>query len=291
MIDYFSFEGVNGSVFTVDQVMDFPLSAFETIVETRNDEQLKVQRDGLWQTYDYLGKRTFHLEGDLLGTDSYNYWKKRMALLSCFEPRPDLGYRYTVRLHIKFTGIDEELIAECNLDGEPQLPLAANYPGISNCAIDLKAADPRLYGLNVQVAATGFPVVSGGRTYAKSYPKTYTAGSPGGTTTINNAGNTKTYPTVVIYGPCLSPVLTKFSAGATHNFSLDNFFVPDGGYVTIDMADRTVITSDGYDASGQINADSEWLYLDAGNNDTKFVAFNPAGSCHAEWNWQNAYLL
>lgn len=292
MIDYFSFEGVNGNVFSVDQIMDFPLSNFDMTVETRNDEQNKVQRDGNWQTYDYLGQRTFHFEGDLLGSSYSNYWKRRAALLSCFEPRPDLGFRYTVRLHIKFTGIDEELIADCNLDGQPELALDASTPAVSNCMINLKAADPRLYGANIQIGVTGFPVVSGGFTFAMTFPLSFTVGSPGGSYTVINSGNVKTYPTVLIYGPCISPTVTRYDVtGTPHNFILNNLFIQDGDYVTIDMRDRSVVTSGGYDASGSIDPTSEWLYLEPGLNQTKFVALNPAGSCRAEWHWQNAYLL
>src|SRR5947207_9080298 len=121
MIDYVIFEGVNGQRLTVDQVMDLPMSTFETTVETRNDENVKVQLDGQWPEYDYLGKRTWHIEGDLVGNDPADYWARRKELVGVFEPRPDLGFLFTVRLHVKFTGL-EELVSDCTLDVTPEIP-------------------------------------------------------------------------------------------------------------------------------------------------------------------------
>jgi tail protein len=292
VIESLTFEGVNGSIYVVDQIMDLPLSAFEMPVESRNDEEEIVQRDGLWPEFDYLGKRTFHIEGDLIGADIPNYWQKRMQLMSCFEPRPDLGFTYTVRLHMKFMGVVEELIADCNLDGQPEIPLAAMAPAVSDCQINLKAADPRLYGLNVNAYDTGIPVVSGGMFFPMTFPLTFIAGSSGGSATIINSGNTRSYPTVQIYGQCTSPSLQTFDAdGTTHSFTLDNVHIADGDFVTVDFRLRRVTSSSGFDLSGAIHAGSEWLSLNPGNNNTKFTALNAAGSCHAQWQWQNAYML
>jgi hypothetical protein len=292
MIESLLFEGVSGAIYAVDQIMDFPLSAFEMPVESRNDEEEVVQRDGYWPEYDYLGKRTFHIEGDLIGSDIPNYWAKRQQLMACFEPRPDLGFTYTVRLHMKFMGVVEELIADCNLDGQPELPLTALAPGISDCQINLKAVDPRLYGLNVNAFDTGIPVVSGGRTFPWSFPLTFTTGSTGGSATIINSGNTRSYPVVQIFGGCTSPSLATFdSDGTTHTFALDNVHIADGDFITVDFRLRRVTSSNGLDLSAAIHPGSEWLFLNPGANNTKFTALNSTASCHAQWQWQNAYML
>ena len=292
MIDYLVFEGVNGQVFTVDQVMDLPLSAFETVVETRNDENVKTQLDGIWPEYDYLGRRTWHIEGDLIGTDPGNYWQRRMDIQGIFEPRPDLGFLYTVRLRVKFTGIGEEVISYCNLDGMPELPLAAMNPSISNCLINLKAADPRLYGSIIQTFTTDNPVVSGGRTFNKHYNFTYGASSSGGVASLANSGNTKTYPQITMYGPCDSPQAQVFDAhGNLHMFSLAGYSLGAADWVTVDFRARTVTDDGGQDVSAFMQPGSEWLYLEPGTNNTRFVGFNSTTACHAVWQWQNAYLL
>lgn len=292
MIDYIIFEGVSGNSYAVDQVMDLPLSDFETEVESRNDETNIVQRNGNWPEFDYLGKRTWHIEGDLMGADVQDYWRRRQLLMACFEPRAELGFTYTVRLHMKFSGIDEEIISDCNLDGHPTLPLTALAPGISNCQINLKSADPRCYGINVNALETSAPVVTGGRTYAKTYPKVYASGSTGGTGTVIVAGNARTAPQVQIFGQCSSPSLQTFDAdGTVHSFSLDNLFINDGDNITVDFRLRTVTSSNGLDLSGAIRPGSEWLTLPPGPNDIQFTALTPSGNCHAEWRWQNAYFI
>lgn len=291
MIDYVILEGANGSTLQMDPAA-YPLTVFDFTYDSRNDQTDLVQQHGQWQTFDYLGRVTLHMEGQILGNSAVDYWTKRQAFAQVFNPVPELGFRYTVNVRVKFTGILEETSGQFNLDGRPDNPLNSLYPSQSPFQVSLKAPDPRMYGVQ-QATDTGQPVAVGGLTYPLSYPLSYGSANTGGDTFLNNGGNANTYCQVVIYGPITAPTLTIDNSDGTQSTlgltASGGLKVRDGDYISVDFKKRTVTSSVGNNLFSY--ASGTWWFLQPGINHVRFNGLDSNADTYATFEWQNAYLF
>ena len=268
---------------------------FDMPVDTRNVENAKVQRHGLWQTYNYLGKRSIHMDGSIMGSDSADYFIKRQALMGVFMPNAELGYKPVGSLVAQFYGVDEEVSIVCDLDGYPDAPMAAG-PSYSTYSVALKAADPRWYGTQVNSTLATIPVVGGGLQFPLSYPLSYGSLTSGGTVLVTNDGNAPTYISAQIFGPCYNPSLTYSYVDGNglvtlYEWAMSNFFVADGRSFTVNFLDRTVLDDLNNNLYSSIDSGSDWFVLQPGPNSVSFSAQLATSNCHAVISWQNAYML
>jgi hypothetical protein len=96
----------------------------------------------------------------------------------------------------------------------------------------LRASDPRWYSATQHSAQTSAPSSSGGLALPLAFPLGF--GNPlGGSLSIANAGNTKTWPRVTIAGPINSPVIENTSKGAAVYF--DGLVLGASDLLTVEM--------------------------------------------------------
>ena len=78
--------------------------------------------------------------------------------------------------------------------------------------IQLRASDPRHYSQTLKSSSVGQPSASGGMPLPVIFPIPFGIGATGGSLTATNAGNTASWPTITLLGPCNGPVITVGSS-------------------------------------------------------------------------------
>lgn len=291
MIDNIFFTNVNGESFTLNDTYA-PVHKFNTAVQDRTNERNKSEQHGVWPAFTYLGKRTISIEGNLFGDSSADYITRRRAMKRVFTPRPQFGIKKTGTLYVQPTGFATYVSLDCTVDGDPELPIEALAPFTSTFLINLKAFDPRFYGLvrNVDLFT---PSSGSGRGYAKTFPYTYAGSSRDSDTLVTNLGDIETYPEVTIYGPATSPQITLFrSDGNDLTVILDSLVLGSSAdYVTVNMKFRTAVMNTGQNVY-YTTTSSQWWALEPGSTNTvRYTAASYDPSSHANFRWQDAYML
>src|SRR4051812_14515360 len=108
MIESARFTNVLGNYIDFND-LNVPFNEFNTEVDMRFTEKNKSQEHGIYPGAEWLGKRLFHCNGDLLQNTSAEYWQLRRKFIQAITPRPHLGYKQVGTLSIRFTGYNEDL--------------------------------------------------------------------------------------------------------------------------------------------------------------------------------------
>lgn len=88
--------------------------------------------------------------------------------------------------------------------------------------VELRSSDPRRYNDVSQTNQTSSIATGGGRTYPKSYSKSYGSAFTGGTVDLVNGGNYETNAVLKISGPVTNPIVEDISGrGAIYTSGLD----------------------------------------------------------------------
>jgi TP901 family phage tail tape measure protein len=123
-------------------------------------------------------------------------------------------------------------------------------------SVQLRSSDPRRYSDVSQTVETTSISTGGGRTYPKTFARSYGEASDGGTVECVNAGDYETPATLVVHGPVTNPIIEDTSGDGYLEFS-DNggLIIPSGEFLEIDLRNHTA----------RLNGDAEqnrFKYLD-----------------------------
>ena len=291
MIDAMYFDGSNGQ--TVQLNTDtYPLTMFDMTVETATDERNRPHSHGLYKTFTYMGKRIFHMEGNIFAADSADFNVKRSQLIGPFIPIPEYGFKASGTLRILFTGMTEYVTSECYLSGLPSAPMEALSPSRGTFVLSVQAFDPALYGITALQAKSGLPGGGGGFLFPMTLPFNFGTSSGGsGDVQVSNIGNAAAWPTVTIYGPCKNPSLTITSFGQTFTLAFDGIILNTAETISVDFKNRTVISNTLGSAYNTVVPGSTWWQIPPGVSTVSFKAYTASGAAHAEINYNNAYML
>jgi hypothetical protein len=269
----------------------YPVNSFTTEVDTRYSERVRPTEHGIWVGNTFFGKRLFHIEGDIMANDSSGYNAARRELLRMLTPKSHmlplqpLGY-----MEIQFTGVPELLTCDFTIDSYPEIPMEGLSPARGRYQVNLKCFDPRMYGLEQQVYA--YPPVVQGRSYAKTYNKTYAVVPLGAEdNVINNTGDIETYPTVLFYGPTTGPrAIRRLDSGTLVTFELPGLVLSATDVVEADFAKKTIknlITN-----VNLYNYQSgDWWTLEPGANTVRANASSAGTGSFTVFKWNNGYLM
>lgn len=295
MIDSVLLIGVNGRQIQLnldDNV--YPITAFDIQYDARGDDEDKAQEHGTWRTPDYIGNAHISIEGDILASDASDYWVKRKAFLSPFAPIPSRGALTTIQALFNFTGFSEQLLADCNLDGQmPDIPLTTELYGGSHFQVNLKMRDPRFYSSVANQVTINPPSSAGSLTFPITFPVQFGGGGTPNAVNCYNAGNTYTYPVVVVSGPCSNPGVSVARSDGTIDFwGLDGVLIPAGSTMVADFKNRTVLLDNQFSLYRYKAESAKWWQLWDGNNTVTFTAVNfDPDQCRLLFQWQNAYFI
>lgn len=225
----------------------------------------KSQADGAWVSPQYAGPRVIHLAGSFT-TDSWDDGTRAWDRLLAQIPFRQLG---TLRVSTG-EGTEPELTA---LIRQHEKPVVTRHHGRGDFSLSVIAPDPRRYSSTARTSSLVLPAVTGGIAYPITYPVTYPASTTQSQATMFNDGNTTTYPTLLVVGPCPPARLVNLTTGEAMRI-IDP--VPADQALVIDSLNRVATTggqarrvlgswwglvpganeisfsSDGYDAAAQL---------------------------------------
>lgn len=147
------------------------------------------------------------------------------------------------------------------------------------------ASDPRRYSVAEHTSSlVGLPAAGpSGLTFPLTFPLAFGTGSASNSTTVNNVGDSPTWPTFVITGPVTGPIVTNSTTGRKLQFA-SSFEVEAGQTMTIDTDSRSV-TVDGVGRNGDLTV-REWFPLNPGDTGITFAgtgAYDPAAGLTVRW--------
>lgn len=269
----------------------YPVDNFTTEVDTRFNEQVKPSEHGIWIRNTFYGKRTFHIEGAILGNDAGEYIDLRRAMLRILTPKSHLMPRQAMgKMDIWFTDMAEQLTCDYTIESYPEIPMEALAPAISRFQLNLKCFDPRLYGL--ERSGKAFPPSVSGRTYNKTYNKVYTVSSVGpDDVTANNPGDIEVHPVIMFNGPTTGPRAIKIDTdGELHTFELPDLVLGASDIVMADFEKKTIVNT----VTG-VNVysfkEGEWWTIEPGVNKLRATAFTPGTGSSTVFKWRGGYLI
>lgn len=290
MITGAEFEKVDGYTITLADE-EIPFETFLVTREIRVTETERSQEHGLWPAPTFLGKMTIQVTGDILGDSSDDYNLHRLALGRAFYPSEVSKDRYIGTLKVTYPGIAERLTAKVSLESWPELPLEALSPQAGKYNIQLKSFDPRWYGETIKEAVS-IPAGAtfAGRTYPKTYPKSYGVTSfPAGSPILTNSGNAEASPVITLVGPGADISMIIEINSVQYVMTLDRTLF-SGDTVVIDFASRTAVFNGTQNIYGEVSG-SYWK-LPPGDSIFTYVSSpgNTDANSRATVSWQNAYV-
>jgi phage-related protein len=126
-----------------------------------------------------------------------------------------------------------------------------------------------------------------GRTYDRTYPLSYGAGSNTNTGTVTNNGRVSTYPVVTITGPATLPSLSNLTTNQTISI---NYTLVTGDTMVVDL-DAKQITLNGSAARNLLANGSQWFGCDVGDSTLSFNANGTTlGVTTITATYQSAYI-
>lgn len=152
---------------------------------------------------------------------------------------------------------------------------AGNLWRAGSAAIEWYCADPFLYGLTEQSAATTAYSPAAGRTYPKTFPYTYGAGGTAGHLTATNGGDSPAYPSFRLDGPVASPSIEQAAVGASLVF--DTTLQP-GEFLTVDTRSRAVLFMGTTPRRSWLRGGAVWPLLMPGDNQITYRGAALAGA-------------
>ena len=267
--------GTNYPVLSID--------GLESLPDLRVQDENKGYRDGMFTGRDFANARTITLEiltlagGGNTATQNYDLLQK------AFQPT-STG---TQTLQFLLNNVDTQKRIEARVRTN-RTTITPEYTfGYIRSQITLFAPDPRYYDETSQTvtiaASDGL-----GRTYNKTFPRTYLAWNPVGTTTATNNGWKTTNPVITITGPVAQPQVGNVTNSA--QFLTINYTLGTGDTAVIDT-DAQTVTINGINARNVLNNASTWWTLAPGANSLYFTGgsiVNGTTTCVATY--RSAYI-
>lgn len=248
--------------------------------EVRESADDLVQMDGGIHGDFFYGRRPMVLTGIFLNPASATDRNTRQDRLM----RATNALRGNATLRWTPSGGVEQFLA---LRRQQPLRVEGNWQ--KQFQVALVAADPRIYSwaLNSQTVSAASGGTSG-RAYSKSYSVSYPAISASGQLFVVNAGNTETFPTLIVTGPGSNPVLTNQTSGKSLYLT---YTLGAGEYLEIDTLNRTVLLMGSTSRYGAINfALSDWWGLVPGQNDVRLGFSSSSAGASLEVRWRDAWV-
>lgn len=219
-----------------------------------------VQMDGGIHGDFFYGRRPITMSGILLNPTSTTERNLRITKLQ--RATNALREDCTVAWQLSGAGANQFISAR------RQQPLRVTGGWQKSFQIALVAADPRIYSTDA-----------------------YSATIPYGSSqvSVNNSGNTPSWPIFTIYGPGVTPTIQNYTTG---DQIVLNYTLGASEQVTVDALNRTVLSNDSFSKYGTVDFDlTSWISLVPGSNDIRFsFASGSASPAGLAVQWRDAWI-
>ena len=125
-----------------------PLRRFDVQAAMRRGSRPKMQTQGVWPSFSYLGEALITCEGDILHNTSEAYITERMEIMRKLLPDPSYvqSQRKLGTLELDYTGMTETMITDVTLDAYPSMPMEALSPSVTPYLIVFVSFNPYFIG-------------------------------------------------------------------------------------------------------------------------------------------------
>jgi hypothetical protein len=197
-----------------------------------------------------------------------------------FQPSAGVGY-----LHMKRRNKQKRVVfckvRRSMFKGEYQVS-----QGLAMGAIELFAADPRIYDADAHTYRVSPVTVLTGRTYDMTYDYTYGGLGTIQSLLIGNIGNIPMYPVVRIFGPCKNPRVENITTGQSVDLVIT---LASGQYIELDMDVHSALVNGEQAHRASVDGKSQWWALLPGVNEIRFFNYGPQTTCYVEVDWRSAW--
>lgn len=255
------------------------------IPSVRKVVRARPNRHGVIDESRYVGERGPSIRGLLVAPNEQEVWAEYDALAEVFwqaiaEPRLLKWLR---------SGSGLALQAAVKLAGEPlDAPLeVANGLRLLPYQVQFLAEDPRAYSQTLTTnSSTALVAAAGGKTYPRTYPRTFTP-SGGGEVAPNNTGKVSTPPVFRIFGTCVNPQILNTVTGDRIVIE-GTVTAPD--YLELDVFDRSVKLNGTANRYNLLDAElTDWFELDGGSTPLRLLASDFDASARLDVLYRAAY--
>ena len=258
------------------------VDGLESLPSIRNQDDNRGYHDGMFTGRDFLNGRVISIIFNTFGDNNGSAQTNFNTIQSILLPQTS----GTTPLYFKFPNSPtSEQFVEARVRNL-RTTVDPNYTyGYITSQVDFFCPDPNYYNNNLQTSIMQISAALG-RTYNKTFNKTYGGGSATVTTTISNIGWGTTYPIITINGPITNPVVGNSTSGNTLYFS--------GTYSALDVLEidlyNQLITLNGNPARNLLISGT-WFDAPPGNSNFFFTGTGTlAGTTQATVSWYSAYI-
>ncbi len=267
--------------------------------DVRDTREVRSGMDGEVADNLYLGGRTITLDGEVYGSSWADLQARKRSLSALFMPSstervlqvpdpatttPATIYADQMSGYDRMTGrVIESIEFGDTLD-----------PSCQTWQVVLRASDPRRYTSVEESAITDDISTGGGRSFPRTYEKSYGTAEPGGTVDIVNVGSMESPWTVRVYGPVTNPIIEDVSGlGQIVIDGNGGLAIVEGDYLEIDVLERTAFLNSDSEQSRfrYINfEETTWWMLPSGSSTIRFRGSAVSDPAYIEIVWRPANI-
>lgn len=240
-------------------------------------------QDGMFSGRDFLGGRTITITVQIMSGNGQSAQANYKLLQSALQPQQS----GTSPLQFQLAPADDFNYINARVR-RAMATVDPDYTyGKIRAQYEFFCPDPRYYNYTTQTASMAVTQPLG-RTYDRVYNLTFGGGSQTQTATVQNNGNTTTYPLIAIYGPVTNPVVGSLTTNQTLSF---NYTMGASDIFNIDLLNKTVLLN-GNPARNLLLGSSQWFAAAPGTNLFYFTAVpgtTVIGQTSATVQWNNAF--
>lgn len=249
-------------------------------IEVKSQEIAKEGQHGIWDFYSFYGKRLITFSGKIVGENELEVAtiKDQLLRVVALPPQPVAGNDGYCTL-----SWTDELGRALQMQVKVTSPIRFNRPIADkrtlNFQLLLKADNPFLYSLTetslaglrgYEMGSITLPV-----TYPTSMPWVYEQ-----TLTVDNTGTVQADTTIRLYGgtsfAITNPRITNLTTGRF--MQINTSLADETEYIEMDGINGTVVDQDGNDLSGLLEAGSQFIKLEVGENILYYISDENEGA-------------
>lgn len=223
------------------------------------------------------GKRSFALQGMVIGIDAEDFIAKRNAFITALNILSG-PQALTFTLSNGQTKQITAVLTMLDFKPQPGIPVAAPFNA------SFEAAFPYLESTTLYTTSMGLALPGGGKVPPDTMPAAIGKGS-GQASQITNSGNAPTYPTARISGPITNPAIHNANTSSELRFELT---LASGEYLDIDYKRKTVIDHTGRNRYATLSG--TWSSLPPGTTVMKLIAESTDIAAQLAVSWRDSFL-
>ena len=244
--------------------------------DLRSSDIARPLDHGLFPGTDYFGGRTITLR-----LETWGGWDAVRRALAAFQVGAELPLVW------QQDGIGK-LMANVRVRrrGPLQIDSAYAVAGMSGCAVEFAATDPRIYSNEIHSATATLEAAASGMTFNATFNLLFGVGTSS-TASVENIGTFETRPLIRITGAVDAPSLINETTGKTLALSGS---LAAGEYVDVDFLNRTVMLNGESSRYNWVVDSAGWWTLEPGINSIRLSGSPGSPTPTADIQWRDAYV-